>query len=204
MRKSKAKQGIIDTAQKLIKKKGYSSLNVTVVAYVAKVSVGTLYYHFPKGKVDILAEIMSRKLEGFVEEFNRQMGVEKILEKGMSLDDTLRWFFKKVIELRRTDRHFLSAIQGEMLANPDEYMEFVKKYQSTDGLQQAMEILSQAVMKAAESKTDSLGKMGDKQDRIQRVIGLLMTYQIIFPGYFGDDDEFVDLALRMFFEILKS
>ncbi|MFW9864430.1 MAG: TetR/AcrR family transcriptional regulator, partial [Candidatus Thorarchaeota archaeon] len=203
MRKSKAKQGIVNTAEKLIRKKGYSSLNVTDIAYVAKVSVGTLYYHFPKGKVDILAEIMSQKVEGFVEEFNRQMGVEKVLEKGMSLDDTLRWFFKRVIELRRPDRHFLSAIQSEMLDNPSEYMEFVKKYQSTDGLRQAMGILSEAMMKALESEAGGLGKIVDKQERIQRVVGLLMSYQIIFPGYFGDDDEFVDLALRIFFEILK-
>ncbi len=204
MRKSKAKQGIIDTAQKLIKKKGYTSLNVTDVAYVAKVSVGTLYYHFPKGKIDILAEIMSQKLEGFVEEFNRQAGVEKILEKGMSLDNTLRWFFNKVIELRRPDRHFLSAIQSEMLDNPSEYMEFVKKYQSTDGLQQAMGILSEVLMKALASDGISLGKLGEKSERIQRVVGLMMTYQIIFPDYFGSDDEFVDLALKIFFEVLRS
>ncbi|UCH04444.1 MAG: TetR/AcrR family transcriptional regulator [Candidatus Thorarchaeota archaeon] len=204
MRKSKAKQGIIATAQKLIRKKGYSNINVTEIAYVAKVSVGTLYYHFPKGKVDILAEIMSRKLEGFVVEFNREVGVEKVLEKEMGLDDTLRWFFKKVIELRRPDRYFLSAIQSEMLDNPGEYMAFVEKYQSTDGLQQAMGILSEAIMKAAESEAAGLGKVVEKQNTIQRVIGLLMSYQIIFPGYFGDDDEFVDLALRFFHEILKA
>jgi AcrR family transcriptional regulator len=204
MRKSKAKQGIVNTAEKLIKKKGYSSLNVTDIAYVAKVSVGTLYYHFPKGKVDILAEIMSQRVEGFVEEFNRQAGVEGVLEKGMSLEDTLRWFFKKVIELRRPDRYFLSAIQSEMLDNPSEYMAFVKKYQSTDGLHQAMEVLSEALVKAAKSEAGGLGKVLEKQERIQRVVGLLMSYQIIFPDYFGDDDEFVDLALRIFFEILKS
>ncbi|MHA2302200.1 MAG: TetR/AcrR family transcriptional regulator [Candidatus Thorarchaeota archaeon] len=185
MRKSKAKQGIVNTAEKLIKKKGYSSLNVTDIAYVAKVSVGTLYYHFPKGKVDILAEIMSQRVEG-------------------SLEDTLRWFFKKVIELRRPDRYFLSAIQSEMLDNPSEYMAFVKKYQSTDGLQQAMGVLSEALVKAAKSEAGGIGKVLEKQERIQRVVGLLMSYQIIFPDYFGDDDEFVDLALRIFFEILKS
>ncbi|MHA2322691.1 MAG: TetR/AcrR family transcriptional regulator [Candidatus Thorarchaeota archaeon] len=204
MRKSKAKQSIVETAQKLIGKKGYSDITVNEVAYVAKVSVGTLYYHFPKGKVDILAEIMSRQTEGFVEEFNRQLGVEKLLEKGMSLDDTLRWIFKKVIELRRTDRHFLSAIQSEMLSNPDDFMELAKKYQTTDGLQQAMGILSEVMMKTAKTETDSPGKMGNKLERVQRVVGLLISYQIIFPGYFGNDDDFVDLAVRIFFEILKS
>lgn len=204
MRKSKAKQSIIETAQKLIGKKGYSNLNVNEVAYVAKVSVGTLYYHFPKGKADILAEIYSQKTEGFVEEFNRQLGVEKLLEKGLSLDDTLRWILKKVIELRRMDRQFHLAIQSELFSNPDEYMEIIKKYQSTDGLQQAMGVLSEVMMKAAKSEADNLSQAGKKLDRIQKVVGLLMSYQIIFPGYFGNDDDFIDLALRIFFEILRS
>lgn len=204
MRRSKAKEKIIETAQKLIEKKGYSSLNVNDVAYVAKVSVGTLYYHFPKGKIDILTEIMSRRTADNVERFNEQLGVEKLLEKGMSLEDSLRWVFKKVIEFRRTDRQFLSAIQSEMFSNPDDYMELLKKYQSTEGLREAIGILAEVMMKEAKTEAKSLAKMGEKQDRVQRVLGLMMIYQIIFPGYFGDDDEFVDLALRIFFEILKS
>ncbi|MHA2357340.1 MAG: TetR/AcrR family transcriptional regulator, partial [Candidatus Heimdallarchaeaceae archaeon] len=88
MKKSKAKQSIVETAQKMIEKKGYFNLNINEVAYIAKASVGTLYYHFPKGKVDILAEIMSQKVEGFVEEFNRELGIEKVLEKSMSLEET--------------------------------------------------------------------------------------------------------------------
>ena len=170
MRKSKAKQSIVKTAQKLIEKKGYSNLNVNEVAYVAKVSVGTLYYHFPKGKVDILAEIMSQKTEGYVEGFNQELGVEKFLEKGMSLEDSLRWIFKKVIELRRTDRHFLSAVQSEMFSNPNDYMELLKKYQSTDGLRQAIGILAEVMMKTAKSEAKILGEMGDRQDRVQRVL----------------------------------
>jgi AcrR family transcriptional regulator len=204
MRKSKAKQSIVKTAQKLIEKKGYSNLNVNDVAYVAKVSVGTLYYHFPKGKVDILAEIMSQKVEGYVGKFNQQAGIEEILAMDMSLEDTIRWFFKKVIEFRRTDRPFLSAVQSEMFANPDDYMELLKKYQGTDGLQQGLGILSEVLMKKAKSETGSLAKVGEKQDMILKVVGLMMTYQIIFPGYFGDDDDFVDVAVRVFFEILKS
>ncbi|MFX0079254.1 MAG: TetR/AcrR family transcriptional regulator [Candidatus Hermodarchaeota archaeon] len=204
MRKSKAKQSIVETARKLIERKGYANVNVNEVAYVAKVSVGTLYYHFPNGKVDILAEIMSQKTAGFVDEFNRQVGVENVLEKGMSLEDILRWIFKKVLDLRRADRQFLAAIQSEMLSNPDDYLVFVKKYQSTNGLQQAMSILSEFVMKAEKFGTKRLGKVSDKLERIQRVVGLMMTYQIMFPDYFGNDDDFIDLALRIFFEILRS
>jgi len=204
MRKSKARQAIIDKAAKLIEKKGYSNLNVNELAYAAKVSVGTLYHHFPKGKIDILAEVMSQRTEWFVSEFNLQLGVEKLLEKGRSLDENLRWIFKKVIELRRHDQQFLLALQIELLSNPKEYNEFVKRYQITDGLQQAMGVLSEVLMKSAKSEIAGLDATRENVDRIQRVVGLLMTYQIIFPHYFGDDDEFVDLASRVFFEILKS
>ncbi len=204
MRKSKAKQSIVETAKKLIEKKGYSSLNMNEVAYVAKVSVGTLYYHFPKGKIDILAEIHSQKTAGNVEKFEQELGVEKLLEKGMSIEDSLRWIFKKVIELRRADRQFLSAIQSEMFSNPDDFMELTNKYVSSDGLQQAYGVFAEILSKESKTEARSLADMGDKRDKIQRVVGLMMTYQIIFPGYFGNDDEFVDLVLRIFLEILKS
>ena len=204
MRKSKAKQSIVETARKLIEKKGYSNLNVNEVAYVAKVSVGTIYYHFPNGKVDILAEIHSQKTASNVEMFKQEIGVEKLLEKGMSTEDSLRWIFKKVIELRRADRQFLSAIQSEMFSNPDDFIELTKKYVSSDGLRQAIDVFVEVLMKGAETEAKSLTEMGDKQDKMQRVVGLMMTYQIIFPGYFGDDDEFVELVLRIFLEILKS
>jgi len=203
MRESKAKQSIVKTAKKLIEKKGYSNLNVNDVAYVAKVSVGTLYYHFPKGKVDILAEIMSQKVEGYVGEFSQDIGIEEVLAMDMNLEDTIRWFFKKVIEFRRTDRPFLAALQGEMFSNPDDYMELVKKYQSTGGLQQAMGLLSQVVMEKAEKESVNLEKATNRQDTILRVVGLMMIYQIIFPGYFGTDDEFIDLAVELFLGILS-
>jgi AcrR family transcriptional regulator len=204
MRKSKAKQSIVDTAKKLIEKKGYSNLNVNEVAYVAKVSVGTIYYHFPNGKVDILAEIHSQKTASYVEMFKQEFGVEKLLEKGMSAEDSLRWIFKKVIELRRMDRSFLAATQSEMFSNPDDFMELTKKYVSTDGLRQAMGVLAEVMSKTAKTEAKSLAEMGDKQNMMQRVVGLMMTYQIIFPGYFGTDDDFIDFAVRMFLDILKS
>jgi hypothetical protein len=147
---------------------------------------------------------MSQKTARFVDEFNRQVGVEKVLEKGMNLEDALRWIFRKVLDLRRPDRKFLAAIQSEMFSNPDDYLAFVQKYQSTDGLQQAMSILSEFVMKAEKFGIKNSGEVSDKLERIQRVVGLIMTYQIMFPGYFGNDDDFIDLALRIFFEILQS
>jgi AcrR family transcriptional regulator len=199
MRKSKAKQDIVDCARKLIEKKGYFDLNVNKIAHDAEVSVGTLYYHFPNGKIDILAEIMSQKTEALVEVFNQELRGE-LVQKGLGLEDTLRWLFKKIIELRRPDRHFLAAIQSEMLASPDDYLELVRKYQTTDGLQQAMGVLAEMMKVSGSKLTVSPGAM----ESVQRAVGLLMTYQIIFPDYFGSDNEFVELALGTFLSAMKS
>lgn len=199
MRESKAKQTIVKTAMKLIEKKGYSNLNVNEVAYVAEVSVGTLYYHFPKGKTDILTEIMAQKMKSYMKKFNEQEGMDSL--KNMSLEDALRWIFKKVIELRRPDRHFLLALQSEMLTNPDELPEFLEKYQSSTGLRQGMGVISEIIL---QSKDIDLKKLAERQEPILKLVGLLMSYQIMFPGYFGDDNEFVDLILRIFFEVLRS
>ena len=92
------------------------------------------------------------------------------------------------------------------IANPTrlQIIELLQKYQSTDGLQQAMSILSDVMMKVTKTERGLISELEEKQVKIQRVVGLLMSYQIIFPGYFGDDDEFVDLAIKLFYEILKS
>ena len=203
MRISKAKQSIIETAQELIEQGGYSNLNINEVAYTAKVSVGTLYYHFPKGKIDILTEILSRKTEEYAKEFNQTIGIETFQENDLNMDDALRWIFNKVIELRRNDRQFLTAIQGEMFSNPDEYTELVKRYRGTDGITQTMDILSEVMTKKMDTSPSDLNRMEDKLERVQKIIGLLMTYQIIFPGYFGDDEEFIDQALKIFYEIMR-
>ena len=203
MRISKAKQSIIETAQELIEQGGYSNLNINEVAYTAKVSVGTLYYHFPKGKIDILTEILSRKTEEYAKEFNQTIGIETFQENDLNMDDALRWIFNKVIELRKNDRQFLTAIQGEMFSNPDEYTELVKRYRGTDGITQTMDILSEVMTKKMDTSPSDLNRMEDKLERVQKIIGLLMTYQIVFPGYFGDDEEFIDQALKIFYEIMR-
>ena len=92
--------------------------------------------------------------------------------------------------------------QCNSVCTANDYMELMKKYQSTDGLQQAMGLLSQIVMEKAKSESVGLDKVGNRQDTILRVIGLMMIYQIIFPGYFGSDEEFIDLAIDLFLGIL--
>lgn len=204
MRKSKAKETIIQTAQELIEKKGYSKLNINEVAYVADVSVGTLYYHFPKGKVDILTEIMSRKTESYVEKFNKQLLKENIFEKSENLDETLHLIFKKVIEFRRPDRQFLVGIQNEMFSNPEEYLELLERYSMTAGIHQGMGVLSEVLMKTSKKRGKTLSNLRNKQSLILRLVGLLISYQIIFPGYFGNDEEFIEVATDIFLHILNS
>jgi len=63
MRESKAKKSILRVAEEMFSRVGYANLNVNEIAHEAGVSIGTLYYHFPKGKVSILMEIRGKIAE---------------------------------------------------------------------------------------------------------------------------------------------
>ena len=63
MRESKAKKRILETADGMFNSVGYADLNVNEIAHEADVSIGTLYYHFPDGKLSILMEIRRQRAE---------------------------------------------------------------------------------------------------------------------------------------------
>ena len=52
--KEKTTQKIAETFFTQVLEKGYSKVNINHVAKAAKVSIGTLYHHFPQGKIDII------------------------------------------------------------------------------------------------------------------------------------------------------
>ena len=135
MRKSEAKERILRIAEKAIRKKGYTNLNVNDIAYQSKVSIGTLYYHFPDGKTSILAELLSRMQQIAFESSGSMLTSDK-LQKGESFDEVLSNLLQVVLDVRRKDRHFLAAVQIEMLANIDKYETVVESLESLESMTQ--------------------------------------------------------------------
>ena len=66
MTQIKPKKKILDTALEMIEEQGYVNLNVNHLAERAGVAIGTLYWHFKRGKPDIVKEMVN-KLDGTIQ-----------------------------------------------------------------------------------------------------------------------------------------
>ena len=64
--KEKTKNLILQTTTQLINEKGYDNLSTNHIAARAKLAIGTVYYHFPGGKTDIVHAITLRNFEKIV------------------------------------------------------------------------------------------------------------------------------------------
>lgn len=202
MRKSKAKERILQTAEDAIREKGYSSLNVNDIAYLAKVSIGTLYYHFPDGKASILAEILSRMQQRSFESGGPLLESLDI-RQGDGFDDVLGKILLVVINERRKDRYFLAATQAEMLADLSQYKDTMELYESHGTMQHGWKIFVGLIARLTEQFPDSAIDIKGHETRIERAIGTLMTYQIMFPGYLGDDNEFAKMLVKIIRVIIR-
>ena len=203
MRKSEAKERILRIAEKAIRKKGYTNLNVNDIAYQSKVSIGTLYYHFPDGKTSILAELLSRMQQKAFESSGSMLTSEELLQ-GKTFDEVLSRLLRAVLDVRRKDRHFLAAVQIEMLADIDKYENVVESLESLESMTQGWKMFVGFIDNLSKMFPDELLDIKGHETVIERMIGTLMTYQIMFPTYFGANDEFVENLVGMIRAIVRK
>jgi AcrR family transcriptional regulator len=203
MRKSEAKERILRTAEKAIRKKGYTNLNVNDIAYLAKVSIGTLYYHFPDGKTSILAELLSRMQQNAFETSGSLLKSDELLQ-GKTFDEVLSRLLRAVLDVRRNDRHFLAAVQIEMLSDLDKYENVVESLESLESMTQGWKMFVEFIDNLSKMFPDESIDIKGHETLIERMIGTLMTYQIMFPGYFGADNEFVANLVSMLRAIVRK
>jgi AcrR family transcriptional regulator len=203
MRKSEAKERILRTAEKAIRKKGYTNLNLNDIAYLAKVSIGTLYYHFPDGKTSILAELLSRMQQNAFETSGSLLKSDELLQ-GKTFDEVLSRLLRAVLDVRRNDRHFLAAVQIEMLSDLDKYENVVESLESLESMTQGWKMFVEFIDNLSKMFPDESIDIKGHETLIERMIGTLMTYQIMFPGYFGADNEFVANLVSMLRAIVRK
>ena len=111
MKEKNAKDKIIETTIQMIEKKGYSKITTNHIAKDAEVSIGTLYYHFEKGKTDIIKEIVKRGYAEFLDD-------SKLESLTMSdLPEFLRSFLTQFLEKHRENKSLLIAIETELITN---------------------------------------------------------------------------------------
>lgn len=187
LNESSAKRKIIETAIELISQEGYANVSTREIARKAGVSDGTLYYHFPKGKLSILFNLSSEMVE--------DLGYYEIMEDGVITDDEVRKFFMKDLDVAREMREFIIAMEIELLEKPDFYINYSQKFASIDKLEPFRKIVEKIVDKKIDKHT---------LVKIISVWKALLRRHVIFRNLFGSDKEFMEMMKKIFRAIVKE
>lgn len=104
---------IYDTFFRLILNQGYHKTSTNHVAKSAKISIGTIYKYFPKGKEDIIRKYFEESMETFLDSQNLgNMNEENIRD---SLNHFVLDLFKNHEENKGYNLAFRSAIQSDKI-----------------------------------------------------------------------------------------
>ena len=196
MRESKAKKKILQVADEMFKQVGYANLNVNEIAHEAGVSVGTLYYHFPKGKTSILMQIRRQLADQYAMNFKERFNPER-LQETVSFDEGLEMLLETLIEVHREGRFVLAAMDSEVLSNLAVY-DRVAESVSVEALMESdariiIEILETLVRRHLKEELIQDGRGA----RVNKVIDVLIHRFVYVESMFGSEREFIEMMTKI-------
>ncbi|KKN06514.1 hypothetical protein LCGC14_1076550, partial [marine sediment metagenome] len=120
------KDKILKVAKDLIVKNGYSAISSRRIAKESKISVGTLYHHFPNGKLSILYEIILSFGNDFIKNFD--------ISKVGRLDnpEVGKAYLFKYLESHRKFAPLINGFEIEILTNKNAIKDLEKLMQCNE------------------------------------------------------------------------
>jgi AcrR family transcriptional regulator len=179
---SSAKEKILIIAEELIESNGYVNVSARTIAKKAEISVGTLYYHFPRGKMEIVLVIG--------EKYSEILGMSEFLADPNA--DPKAWL-RKNLELNQKKKAFITAMEIEAMSRPDEVQALINE--NIEKRKETQKSLIQAynMMEKFAGKKISI----ERAKTMQKVLKAIMRRHVVFGNHFGSDDEFIDLFLKI-------
>ena len=196
MRESKAKKKILQVADEMFKRVGYANLNVNEIAHEAGVSIGTLYYHFPEGKISILMEIRRRIADEYKKRFSEKLDKER-LDEAASFNEGLEWLLETLIGIHREERLVLAAMDSEVLSNLASYDQVAESVVIEDLMESdARPVVG--VLEALLSRHPEEGLALDgREARVNKVVDVLIHRFVYVESMFGSEREFIDMMVKI-------
>jgi len=196
MRESKAKKKILQVADEMFKRVGYANLNVNEIAHEAGVSIGTLYYHFPEGKISILMEIRRRIADEYKKRFSEKLNAER-LDEAASFNEGLEWLLETLIGIHREERLVLAAMDSEVLSNLVSYDEVAESI-VVENLMESDARPVVGVLEALLSRHPEEGLTLDgREARVNKVVDVLIHRFVYVESMFGSEREFIDMMIKI-------
>ena len=186
------KNKILEVAKELIIKNGYSNISSRRIAKDSKISIGTLFYHFPKGKLSILYEI----IHSYGNEFIENLDISKIGE--FTNPDVGKTYLFKYLERHRQFAPLINGFEIELLTNKNALKDLEKMMQSEknrlDTFLKSIFLKFYPNIKEPEKTFNIIG----------RICTSLIHTHVILDNFYGTDEEFVDILYRMLIGLLAN
>lgn len=179
---SSTKEKILDTAEDLIENSGYVNVSARNIAKAVEISVGTLYHHFPRGKMEIVMAIG--------EKYSEILGMSDFLADP---DADPRVWLRKNLELNQKKRAFITAMEIEAMSRPDEVQALIKANIEENEETKNNLIKAYKMMEKFAGKKVSI----ERAKTMQKVLKAIMRRHIVFGNTFGSNEEFIELFLKI-------
>jgi len=192
MSQVEGKDKILRVAKELIIKKGYNAISARKIARDAKMSVGTLYHHFPNGKLSILYEIILSYGNKFMESFDFSM-IEQFNDPEIAKN-----YLLKLIEQHRQFAPLIKGFEVELLTNKKLLADVKGFMNSTENRFKKfftdIILIFYPDIKEPEKTVSIVG----------RIFNNLIHTHVIFDNFYGTDEELVEILYKMLYGLLFS
>lgn len=201
MRKGIIKKKIMEIAIKLFKEKGFSNTYIKEIAAKAQVSIGTLYYHFPQGKLSIFQEIGKATTSDYAPKLRKYgYSIENDYD---SITDALNDLILALIKIHGEERDFILAIHAELFSKLDEYLKIKKDIATQEQMEAQIELFLKPFRELI-SKFPKEGLVLDgKEIQMFNVVDILIHHYTFINSTFGTEEEFVKMMTRIVLALLK-
>ncbi|MHA2036159.1 MAG: TetR/AcrR family transcriptional regulator [Promethearchaeota archaeon] len=179
---SSTKEKILNIAEELIENKGYVNVSARNIAREAEISVGTLYHHFPRGKMEIVLAIG--------EKYSDLLGMSEFLADP---DADPRAWLRKNLELNQKKKAFITAMEIEAMSRPNEVQTLINE--NVEKRKETQKSLIQAfnMMEKFAGRKISI----ERAKTMLKVLKAIMRRHVVLGNLFGSDDEFIELFLKI-------
>ncbi|MFX1322341.1 MAG: TetR/AcrR family transcriptional regulator [Promethearchaeota archaeon] len=186
------KEKILKVAEELIVKNGYNTISARKIARDAKMSIGTLYHHFPNGKLSILYEIILSYRNEFLEDFDFSK-IEQFDNPEIAKD-----YLITIIEQHRKFAPLIKGFEVELLTNK-------KLLVDLDNLIKSQEIRFEKFFTDIILRFYPDIKEPEKTfSIITRIFTTIIHTHVIFENFYGTDDDLVEILYKMLTGLIKS
>ncbi|MFW9827267.1 MAG: TetR/AcrR family transcriptional regulator [Candidatus Thorarchaeota archaeon] len=202
MKKGQAREKIIETAKLKFTEKGFANTFVNDIASEAGVSIGTLYYHFPQGKLSIYREIGKKNIETLD---------KKLKIKGFSIDlefdtfsDGLKALIVALVKIHNDEREFILAVEAELLSKLDNFLKLKKEILSEEQIKMQTDVFLKPFRNLIKKFPNEGLSLKGKEKQFHKVLDILMHRNAYIKDTFGTEEEFVKILTTISIALLKS